>query len=335
MSRSAVVAIALVTALTSTASAQELSTRRRIAAVAAAIFPGLLVHGAGSYVAGQERTAKRLFLAQVASTAAITTGGIAVGATGGSPYLLEPGVPLLLAGVGGLLVGWASDVWVAAGGSDAPGHPLGLPPWSIEVGTTYQHDAYRERGYARLGAELAAGPVALHAATLLDAEGEARLGELAVRARLLGATASWTTRGRPLADGSALDVRVVGRAQRDDADDVTLVTAEATIGGRVDLRHVDGALAGTFAELATGLGAQRITYARGRHDVTSLMLGTFAWGVYLGERGEATVSYDHRRDSLAGGLAASRAAGFVGSFGANTTVRVGGPWAVHAALERR
>jgi hypothetical protein len=69
------------------------------------------------------------------------------------------------------------------------------------------------------------------------------------------------------------------------------------------------------------------------HELHSLLLGRFAWGTYLGDRGELALFYDHRRDSMAGGLAAGRAAGFVGSFGAALELLVSGPWAVRAELE--
>ena len=42
--------------------------------------------------------------------------------------------------------------------------------------------------------------------------------------------------------------------------------------------------------------------------------------------------YDHRRDSLAGGLPAGRAAGFFGSLGARTELALG-RWTAHASLE--
>jgi hypothetical protein len=36
---------------------------------------------------------------------------------------------------------------------------------------------------------------------------------------------------------------------------------------------------------------------------------------------------------MVGGLAAWRAAGYVGSFGANLDLRIGGPWAVRTTFE--
>jgi len=309
---------------------KELSTSRRALAVLTAIIPGAVIHGLGSYVAGEQRTAKRLFLSQLASAGLSTGGGILVGGTGGNSYAVPPGVPLLTLGFSGLVAGWFSDIYVAAAGTEASSVALGSAPVSVEVGTVYQHDAFRERGYARLAVELNHDRHTVRGTGLFDAEGGAQTGELAYRARLLGKRDRWV----PLSDGSHLSITGAVRAQRDAPDRVTQQTAELLIGGRLDLRHFDAALAGSFAEFATGAGAQRVSYAGGRaSQVTSLMLGTFAWGMYLGRHGELSLFYDHRRDSLAGGLPAWRAAGFVGSFGATTTIRVGGPWAVRAEFE--
>ncbi|HEU4614663.1 MAG TPA: hypothetical protein VFS15_21370, partial [Kofleriaceae bacterium] len=65
---------------------------------------------------------------------------------------------------------------------------------------------------------------------------------------------------------------------------------------------------------------------------SSEMLAHFAWGVYLGPLGEATLFYEHTRDGLVGGIPAWRASGFVGSVGASIDMRVWGPWAVRAEL---
>jgi hypothetical protein len=69
------------------------------------------------------------------------------------------------------------------------------------------------------------------------------------------------------------------------------------------------------------------------HEYASELLGRFLWGIYLGNRGEAAVIYDHRRDGLVGGLPAWRASGFVGSIGASLDLRVHGPWAARAEVD--
>jgi hypothetical protein len=99
------------------------------------------------------------------------------------------------------------------------------------------------------------------------------------------------------------------------------------------MQHVADNLGGTFLEVSVGMGLEKVTYADLVSDKNSLFLGRFAWGLYLGARSELTAFYDHRRDSLAGGIAAGRAAGFVGSVGTNVDLRIGGPFALIAELE--
>jgi hypothetical protein len=302
---------------------------RRLAAVGAAIFPGVILRGAGSYVLGERRTARRLLLAGTVGLSAGLVGALPVGLTRANPDFVWPAVPLALTGVGIYLGTWLTDIWVAAGGDRVRGGPRGEPPWSLELGTTWLHDAYRERALLGAAAHVELGRLGLGAGGLLDAQGDARDGRVEVRWRIRGAPAAT----RPLDDGSRLYVRAGGRLRRDDADDVTVTTGELEVVLRGDLRRLHPMIAGTFLELSSGLGLERATYAGGAHDLSSILLGRFAWGAYLGRRGEAMLYYDHRRDDLAGGLYAWRASGFVGSFGASAQLVATGPWAVRGEVQ--
>ena len=305
------------------------STLRRIAAIGAAIFPGVFVRGAGSYVIGERRTAKRLLLVGATGAAATAIGGGAVGASGAASQLIWPGVPVLLLGFGVFMPTWLADIWVAAGGERVRGGPRGTPPWSLEVSTTGLRDPYRARALAGAAVSVELGRLGLGASTLLDAQGESRTADVEARLRIRGAAAT----AGPIAEGSRLSLRAAARYHRDDPDDITLATAELEAVLRGELRHLDPRLAGMFLELSTGLGLERATYANGTHDLDSLLLGGFAWGAYLGRCGEAMLFYDHRRDHLAGGLYAWRGSSFVGSFGARAQVVLTGPWALRAELE--
>ena len=305
------------------------SARRRAAAIAAAIFPGAVVHGAGSWVLGNRRAAKRLLATEAIGVAAAAAGGLPIAGSGSSPYTIWPGVPLVVSGVGGFLSSWLADIWVAAGGAELPARPLALPPWSVEVATTWQHDAYRERALLGGQGHVELGRLGLDAGGYVDAGNASRSGGVGARWRVLGPAAT----GRAVEDGSRVLVHADVRIDRDDDDRVTLATAEAELAGRLDLDRLDPQLRGSFLELSVGGGVNRTTYPLDRHDTAAILLAGFAWGAYLGDRGELAVFYDHRRDGLAGGLAAGHAAGFVGSFGANTELRVTGPWAVRGQLQ--
>ncbi len=307
--------------------APQISPRRRVGAVFAAIVPGFVLRGTGSFLVHERRTARRLAKVTAIGLGGMVVGGAPIGLTAANPYTVA-GVPLLVAGAGLFFTSWWADIAVAAG-IRTPGSARAAPPWSLELGTTWLHDAYRERGYMRVAGRVELGRVGVAGTTLIDSEGRSGTGELDVRVRILGPAAT----GKAVHDGSRLLVRTGLRLHRDAADRVTLATSEIELLGRYDLDRLDRVLDGTFAELWTGLGVERATYPNGDHDNSSLLLGGFAWGMYLGERGEATVFYDHRRDTLAGGIAAFRAAGFVGSLGGALDVLVGPRWAVRAQLE--
>jgi len=308
--------------------AGDVSPARRAAAVALAVVPGFVLHGTGSWIVREKKPAKTLVEVELVGLAGIAAGGLLVGGTGGNPYTIWPGVPILLAGSGLFFTSWATDIWVAAGGSRIEAASRALAPWSVEAGTTWQHDAYRNRALLRGGGHLELGRVRVGALALIDAGGAAKLGEGDVRVRIFGAPAT----GEVIGDGSRLLARVGGRVHRDDDDEMTQIVGELEVIGRLDLARLDAAFAPSFVEASTGVGVARVAYERMETEIASELLGTFGWGVYLGTRGEAMLFYDHRRDGLVGGLPAWRASGFVGSLGARADVRVYGPWALHAEL---
>jgi len=307
----------------------EITRTRRSLAVAASVFPGVIVRGSGSYLVHEKRAAKRLLIMGGIGAGLIVAGGLPVGFTGGNEYFIEPFVPMIIAGSGLFVASWMSDIWVAAGGARTLPEPRAATPWSVELGTTYLRDAYRERAFLRPAARYVLGRVEVGAVGWFDLLGEANEGMLETRIRIIGPPPT----GERVDDNSFLVVRAAGRARSDDEDRVDVLTAEAELIGRLDMHRLDRALRGTFVELSTGIGVERASYPTDESDAESLLLGRAVWGVYLRDRGEATMFYDHRRDHLAGGLAAWRAAGFVGSIGANADVRVGGPWAVRAEVE--
>jgi len=325
--RAVAIVLALVLASTShTATAEPtVSTRRRAAAIALAVFPGVLVRGTGSFLVKDKPTAKRLLVTAGIGAGAMLVGGLASGGTGGNPYFIWPAVPLLVAGMGLFTQSWLADIYRAAGVDT--GRPRARVPWALEAGTTLVRDAYRNRALWRGTVRRTHGRVELAGTGILHADYQAA--DVDVVGRILGAPST----GAVVADGSWLGVRATGRWREDDEDDVRVLTAEIEVMGRLDLDRLSPALHGSFAEVSTGLGLERATLAGSAHETGGLLLGRFAWGYYLCERGELKLFYDHRRDSLAGGIAAGRAAGFVGSAGGAVDLRVWGRWAARAELE--
>lgn len=305
------------------------STSRRAGAIGASIFPGVLLHGSGTWVLGEKRAAKRLAITGAIGFGALALGGAAVGITGGAEPMVIWGVPMIIAGAGLFFPSWFADVWNAAGGPKVRGAAHARSPWTLELATAWLHDGYRERALIRGGGSFDIGRVGPYVSALVDAEGEARTGEVGARVRILGAPAT----GARITDGSRLYARACVRRHEDDDDMVEITSTEAEVGGRLDLLHIDPILDGSFLEVSIGMGVERVRYADLVSDTESLFLGRFAWGLYLGRHSELAVFYDHRRDSLAGGIAAGRAAGFVGSVGSTLDVRIAGPFAAIAELE--
>ncbi len=303
------------------APAKKLSAGRRALAIGAAIFPGFVLRGAGSWVAGEKRAAVRLAGGAAGGLVLAGIGGGLVGGSNGNPYTM-PAVPLVVAGVGGILTSWVEDIWIAAGGAAVHAGPRPPATWTLEVGETWQHDAYRERIYQRVAATAERGRFQARTSGLLSFTRDAWLVFADVRARVLGDAACAT----------CLRVRAGGRLQRDRDDMVTQLVGEVEVEGRLGLARFDRAFHSTFVELSTGLGANRITYASMTSEVESLMLGRFAWGAYV-PGGEITLYYDHRRDGLAGGIDAWRASGFMGSFGATADIGVGGAWSLRGEFQ--
>jgi hypothetical protein len=306
-----------------------LSTSERALAITAAVVPGFIARGIGSYVAEKPRVAKRLAITGAIGLGAMVIGGLPVGLTAGNPYTVVPGVPLVVAGAGLFMGTWFSDIWVAAGGDRVHSTARAPTPWSLELGTTFVSDPLRDRSLVRAMGRYVLGRVELGAGGYVDVGGNEIAGLLETRVRILGAPST----GAPIADGTRLELRAAVRGRNDDDDRLSVFTGEAEAILRVDFRRLARELDATFVELSSGLGFDYVRYRADVTDLGSLLLGRFAWGLYLGRRGETTVFYDHRRDLLAGGIPAGRAAGFVGSIGANLDLRLFGHWAARAELE--
>lgn len=324
----ALATLALV-ATASSASADDgpaISPARRAGAIAAAVVPGILLHGTGSYLVSERGVAKRLALMEGAGIAAMIAGGLPTGISGGNPYTI-PFVPLLTTGTGLFLSSWFTDIWVAAGGPTPD--PRAAAPWSIELGSTYLRDAYRHRLFATAAGRIELGRATILARGMQHAGGDASEAALGAEVRLLGPAAN----GRFVLDTTRLAVRATGRYRDDDIDRVAVATGELELAARYDHRRIAAPLAGTFTDVSVGVARERAHYDPGGREASTLLLATFAWGMYLRDLGELRVFYDHRRDSLAGGLQAGRAAGFIGSFGTALDLRVWGPWAARAELE--
>lgn len=289
-------------------------------AIAVAAGPGLFVHGAGHYVAGERRTARRLLYAELIGLAVASAGGLAIGASGGAEETV-PALYLIVPGGAVLITSWLADIYGAAtGGRDAAAREAA--PVALEAGWGYVHDTTFARSHlATLRAELALAPVRV--------TGAAWAGDGAWRAEARTAIAVW--RAGP---GTFVEVALTVAEERDDDAHLAIRAAEVAAAGRYDLAGFAPTLRGSFVSLALGGGAERVRYEVGARpsDTTSLMVGRFGFGVYLDD-GEVELFYDHRRDRLAGGLVTDGGVnGFVGSIGVDAIVHRGA-WGLAGGVE--
>jgi hypothetical protein len=291
-------------------------------AIGAAIFPGLLLHGSGHFVAGERATARRMLLIEGAAFTAILAGVTPLGIA--NRRLSWPAIPLVVSGTGVFIVNWLGDLYGAAGGSRVLGRPVAeLADLTVTAGYGFVRDPRLDTGsFAVLDASLRLARWRLDAGGWLGADNQRVDADLT--RRVFGAA-----RGA----GSHLEVRGGLRYHRY-AEDFAIAGVEVEVGGRLALERLAPTLRGSFAELGTGLGLDIVDYRvpGADTDVWDALIGGFAWGLYLGEgRGETRVFYDHRRDGFAAGLATGdRANGFVGHFGVDLDLRLRGPWGVHA-----
>jgi len=311
--------------------------------IAASLVPGLILHGAGHFAAGERDVARRLLLLEGVGLGMIGAGGAYLIATGATRHYIGPPIALALSGIGLFGVSWLADVYGVVGGShEAAGSPasgsaLG-PPIDVEAGYGYVYDprfAYRQ--FAVVGGSARLGAIRIAPLAWLALDDDNQRFRLESAYRWAGAHSA-----RPTGDASTVELAAALTYHRYPDDGFAVSTGEAMVSGRLDLARIGGSLAGSFAELALGIGSEIINYYRpgAGADIGELLLARFAYGVFLnlpgGLAGETSLYYDHRRDTFTGGLSpgAGPGSGFAGFFGAGLLLYIGPRWGIRAELEQ-
>ena len=300
-------------------------------AILGAVVPGILVHGTGHRIAGDRRTANRLLLFEGIGLGAMIAAAVPLGLTGASRRLSLPAIPVLVGGSGLFILGWAADIYGAAGGPRIAGAPrLRLPGLETRLGYLFVHDPqFAYTHFADLGAGLRRGAWHAFGSAQLALDDDNQRVRAALAHRFSGPRAA----GPPARDGSFLDVQAALGWHRFGPEDFATTTVEAFAGGRYDLARLSPTLGGAFAEMGFGLGLEIIDYPASGADVADLLLARFGFGMYLGVpagmHGEVRLAYDHRRDGLAGGLALPMGSGgFLGSVDLDGSLMFGSGWGV-------
>ena len=278
----------------------------RTVATAAAIVPGVVVHGTGHFVAKEPAIGRKLLAVEAIGLGMTFTSLAAVAATGASRRVVAPFAVMAVVGVGLFGLSAISDIYGVVAPRDGFGQPVRAPWLETSVGVRAIHDPQ------------------FHYGALVDQSIDARISRVHLRGesmtaptggyhRFAGLAGVRLTRAR---DGSFLDLETVlsHRAYRFDGFSATTVEVRAS--SLLDLHRFARTLRGSFAELQLGGAIASYRYTYGGTEGDDLLLLRLGYGLYLGKRSEVSIYYDHRRDSIVGGgLVPGIGAGYVGFCG--------------------
>jgi hypothetical protein len=315
--------------------------RRNALSAAAAVVPGLLVHGSGHFAGGDRRTAGRLLAAEAIGLGGVIAGLGGLAATGASRRFVAPIVLLTVAGAALLTTSAAADLYGVLAPPGGTGQaPVQLPALEASGGALFVRNpvfAYRWLSAATL--DLRSGGWRLAPRLFTTADTGTLRAELRGSYRLRGARAGVPGGGAP---GRTLDLTVglVHHRESEGAAPFDTTTGEVSLDGRLPLDRFASSLAGSFLEWGAGLAVGSTHYggAIGAREFTDGLLARFGYGFYLGpasaSRGEVLLSYDNRHDDFAGGLKMpGLGSGPVGHFGVEGTVYLAGSWGLRALAQ--
>jgi hypothetical protein len=292
-------------------------------AATAAVLGGILVPGVGHAVGGDRDSALALLKIRGLGFLIAGIGGAWLGATGASRRAGAVPVAMVVTGGGLIILPWWADIYGAVGSGATGGIPrVDLPRLELDVSYAYVRDPqFAYSHFAAVEADIGVSSFRLRPLLWISTSTDNQRGRLEVAYRLRGPGAK-----RPSGDGSSFEVRLAGGYHLYPEESFSVITADVGVAGRYDMARVTPSLKSSFAELSIGLGLERIDYdvAGSSEDFSDMLVGGFAYGMYLGRIGEIAAFYEHRRDEYTGGLSPGRenGSGFLGHFGARGFVYV-------------
>ncbi|MBN2495739.1 MAG: hypothetical protein JXR96_14195 [Deltaproteobacteria bacterium] len=283
----------------------ELADRDRLLPSLGALLPGILLHGAGHWIADDEPAAAKLLALEGVGLLGAAAGLVPIYLSGASRYLVGPCYALTLGGAGLFLQSGMADLWGAA----SAGHALGEPERSqarIEamIGYAWVHDPQFDHDhFLHFQAVLRRGRLAISPSVWVAADADNQRFRLEASFRFWGPAAGSRAR-----DGSFVQLALGATHHRYGGDGFEVLGAELFVSGRLDLSRLGQSMRGAFAELGLGYAHELYAYRSSpAHDDASMLLAQLGFGLYLGEPGQAwgelALRYEHRNDGLAGGMA--------------------------------
>lgn len=304
----------------------------------AAVVPGVLVRGSGSFLAKDRRAAKRLLLTAATGLGLFLAGGSVLAATGTSRRLVSAISPVVFLGSALFFGSWLADIYGAStGGRDALGQTTS-PRIEAELGYRHVYDPqFSYRSFAFVRGDLRYRSFRATPSAWLAADDDNQRVTLDLAHRFYGRRA-----GEIGNDGSFAELTHGLVYHRYGSEGFAVWTPTLALEGRLDLRHVAPGLRGSFVEGQLGAGVEVYAFsapaAQARDDAFGLLLARWAFGVYFGtglrRTGEAIVYYDHRHDDFAAGLGVDGiASGIAGHIGTAAHYHFDEHWGVGALFE--
>lgn len=223
-------------------------TPRSPVAIGAAFVPGLVVHGSGSWFAGQRSTALRLLAAEGIGLALLGGGLAGLAATGASRRLVAPLAFVSISGAALFTLSALADLYAVLGprGEGSPA-PLRTLPWmETRAGLFAVNDpAMRTDMFTMVGADVRHGPFRLSPSGWFGGGDTTRRLRVEGAYRFVGpTTAPAASRAE---EPSSVDLELALTDHDLRREDVSRTTGEVWIAGRYAMANVAPELRGSFA----------------------------------------------------------------------------------------
>jgi hypothetical protein len=327
------------------------SSSQRLLASGGSILPGVLLHGAGSWLRGEEDTALELITLEGIGLGLFFGGGTTIVLSGAARSLIGPAVATTAIGAGLFATSWLLDVYQVNMPRDARGTERGRRDglrsyleWVTVGSPQFHYGPMLRHGAAAHWQRLAFAYEGAHAPS-------GRFEQL----RVEGGYRLW--HAAKATSGSALDVGLATLSSSHLDEDFKTQGLELSTRLRLDSRSLSKRIDGAFTEFQVGVVGRRTTWlatpeAPSATFDETLLIARTGFGVYLGdpwrEGGEVQLYYDHRHDGLAEGMLASGLgsgvlghAGIAGEYfpfshwGLRLSGEVGSAWVLAAGLSFR
>jgi hypothetical protein len=295
------------------------TSEQRALAAGAAVVPGLVLHGSGNFVLGRKQTAFTLLKLEGIGLGLLGLGGVLLFSTGAARDFAATGATLAMAGSGLFTTSFLADFYSVLAPPGGTGRDPGwVPVLETELGYRYVYDpTFDYRNFLVTSLTARYDRLRLTPSLWASPDTANQRARIELAGRVMGPTPD-----RPRVGGSYFDVELAFTEHRYGFEGFSHTTTEGSVLGRWDLGESDVNLAGAFIDYGLGVGAQIYQYDFAPDDDTSstLLLGGFGFGLYLGDRspvgGEVRVYYDHRHDGYAAGMLMNGlGSGAIGHFG--------------------